>query len=144
LIGIIPDWKARGRRPMRPAWAARLSTLLSRLGRLVSGVSPLGGVSRDNSGQMLTRALTGSNVGTDLLVRSGGQSTLAVVDLVNGSATNVVQNENSAGGLVAVQDASPLSREVKALCFGALVWWPSQAGGATQRYWRVNVPATVS
>lgn len=83
-------------------------------------MSPLGGVSGDSFGQILTRALMDNNVVTDLPVRSGRLSTLAVVDLLNGSATNAVYDENSAGRSVAVQVSSPLSREVKALCFGAL------------------------
>jgi fructokinase len=120
LIDMIPDRTVSGQASYVPCVGGAIFNTAVALGRLGAGVSLLSGVSHDSFGQMLTQALTDNKVGTDLLVRSDRLSTLAVVHLVNGSATYAFYDENSAGRMLDVQDFPPLPSEIEALYFGGI------------------------
>ena len=90
------------------------------LGRLNVKVALASGVSRDSFGEMLAQVLAANNVGTDMLVRSDRLSTLAVVHLVNGSATYSFYDEKSAGRMLGVDDFAEVTPEVTALYFGGI------------------------
>lgn len=120
LIDMIPDRTDAGQAAYVPCVGGAIFNTAVALGRLGVGVSLLSGVSQDSFGQMLAQALTDNNVGTDMLVRSDRLSTLAVVHLVNGSATYAFYDENSAGRMLDVQDFPGLPAQVKALYFGGI------------------------
>jgi len=120
LIDMIPGQTADGQMAYVPCAGGAIFNTAVALGRLDVPVALASGVSRDSFGLMLAQALTDNNVATDMLVRSDRLSTLAVVHLVNGSATYSFYDENSAGRNLAVQDFPLVQPEVAALYFGGI------------------------
>ncbi len=90
------------------------------LGRLGINTGFLSGISSDHFGQMLCDALQDSDVATDHLIRSERLTTLAMVHLINGSATYSFYDENSAGRMIAPADLPPVPDDVSTLYFGGI------------------------
>lgn len=120
LIDMIPGQSAAGETAHVPCTGGAIFNTAIALGRLGAKVALASGVSRDLFGEMLAQTLTDNHVGTDMLVRSDRLSTLAVVHLVNGSATYSFYDENSAGRMLDVCDFDAVPQDVSALYFGGI------------------------
>lgn len=90
------------------------------LGRLGAATAMLTGLSSDLFGQQLRGALQASQVDTRLIIASDRLSTLAFVHLVDGNATYLFFDENSAGRMLAPADMPALGDDISALFFGGI------------------------
>ncbi len=120
LIDMIPAQTADGRGSYVPCTGGAIFNTAVALGRLNVDAGLLSGVSRDSFGELLVQTLTDNNVCRDLLVRSDRLSTLAVVHLVDGSATYSFYDENSAGRMLTQSDVPIIPDTVSTLYFGGI------------------------
>ena len=91
------------------------------LGRQGVDIGLFSGVSTDLFGDVLTAALAASNVNTKHLLRSERPTTLAFARLVDGKASYVFYDENTAGRMIANTDIpAELPPTIDALFFGGI------------------------
>jgi len=90
------------------------------LGRLGADVGLLTGLSTDQYGGLIEKHLDGSNVSTDLCIRSDRPTTLAVVTLVDGQAQYHFEDEGSAQRMIEVSDLPVLPDNLEAMSFGSI------------------------
>jgi fructokinase len=100
------------------------------LGRLGAPVEFLAGLSSDLFGELLRQTLAKSNVGVRYAAISGRPTTLAFVRLVDGKASYVFYDENTAGRMLSVGDLPQLGDDVSAMLFGAISLIPEPCGSA--------------
>ena len=120
LIDMIPAPASGGATAYVPHTGGSVFNTALALGRLGGSVSFLSGVSTDPFGQMLCASLEQAGVRTDLLIRSGRLTTLAMVHLVDGSATYSFYDDTSAGRMIQPEDAPDLPADVSTLFFGGI------------------------
>ena len=120
LIDMIPAPTTTGGEGFVPhAGGAVFNTAIA-LARLEAPTGLLTGLSTDMFGQMLDTTLADNGVARDMIVRSDRPSTLAFVQLVDGSAQYTFMDENSAGRMLRPEDMPDLGPEVEALFFGGI------------------------
>ncbi|KMW58473.1 Fructokinase [Candidatus Rhodobacter oscarellae] len=90
------------------------------LGRLGAPSSFVCGLSNDFFGEMLVETLQAAKVRTDLSIRSERPTTLAFVRLVEGQATYLFYDENTAMRMVTPQDMPKVPADADALVFGCI------------------------
>lgn len=100
------------------------------LGRLGVPVEFFSGLSSDLFGELLRDTLHASHVGTRFVRVSGRPTTLAFVRLVDGQASYVFYDENTAGRMLAAGDLPELDDRIAALHFGAISLIPEPCGSA--------------
>lgn len=120
LIDMIPVPQAEGGSAFVPHSGGAIFNTAIGLGRLGVPAAMLSGVSNDLFGQQLASDLRANNVETGLLIRSDRLTTLAIVHLVDGSATYSFYDENSAGRMIAEADLPDVPETVQALYFGGI------------------------
>ena len=120
LIDMIPAPTTTGGEGFVPhAGGAVFNTAIA-LARLEAPTGLLTGLSTDMFGQMLDTTLADNGVARDMIVRSDRPTTLAFVQLVDGSAQYTFMDENSAGRMLRPTDMPDLGPEVEALFFGGI------------------------
>ena len=112
LIDMIPAPTTTGGEGFVPhAGGAVFNTAIA-LARLEAPTGLLTGLSTDMFGQMLDTTLADNGVARDMIVRSDRPTTLAFVQLVDGSAQYTFMDENSAGRMLRPTDMPDLGPEV--------------------------------
>jgi fructokinase len=120
LIDMIPQADAGGGQSLKPhAGGAVFNTAIA-LGRLGHQTKFLSGVSTDLFGKVLLDELHSSNVETDLLVQSDRPTTLAFVELVDGHASYVFYDENTAGRMLDPDNLPDIPDTASAMYFGGI------------------------
>lgn len=119
LIDMIPIGADPGAGFLPHVGGAIFNTAIA-MGRLGAPVGLFSGLSTDFFGDLLLSKLQESNVTTTLCPRSNKPTTLAFVQLSNGSAEYTFYDENSAGRTLSELDLPDLSKEMAALYFGGI------------------------
>ncbi|WP_370229515.1 carbohydrate kinase [Cognatishimia sp.] len=119
LIDMIPVKTAGGEGFEPHAGGAIYNTSIA-LGRLGTDVAMVTGLSNDLFGQQLDAGLRDSGVDTSLVVYANRPTTLAFVKLVEGQATYLFYDENSAGRMLNPSDFADVPEAAKALYFGGI------------------------
>lgn len=119
LIDMIPAKTAGGEGYEPHAGGAIFNTSIA-LGRLGVDVAMVTGLSRDLFGEQLRDGLTQSGVDTSMVVPSDRPTTLAFVKLVEGQATYLFYDENSAGRMLTYADFPEVPDTAKAMYFGGI------------------------
>jgi fructokinase len=119
LIDMIPATTENGYGFEPHSGGAIYNTSIA-LGRLGADVGLVSGLSTDLFGQQLTEGLKASKVSTEMIVASGRPTTLAFVKLIDGHATYVFYDENSAGRMVQFEELPAVPDHAKALYFGGI------------------------
>lgn len=117
---MLPRKLEQGGEGFYPVPGGALFNTAISLGRLGESVGLVSGVSTDLFGEDLIASLAASNVETGLCVRSDRLSTLAFVKFVDGNATYLFFDENSAGRMLDVADLSAIPQGATTLHFGAI------------------------
>ena len=99
LIDMIPVETSGGDAFVPHSGGAIFNTAIA-LGRLGGSASMVTGLSDDLFGQQLRDGLEASHVDTSLVIASDRPTTLAFVKLVDGHASYVFYDENSAGRMI--------------------------------------------
>ena len=120
LIDMIPEPTSCGQVGFVPHCGGAVFNTAIALGRLGVGTGMLTGLSNDMFGRQLSDALTSSCVGTHHVVTSNRPTTLAFVNLVNGHASYVFYDENSAGRMLGPQEMPQLQSDISAMYFGGI------------------------
>ncbi|WP_406736775.1 carbohydrate kinase family protein [Thioclava sp. GXIMD4215] len=120
LIDMIPTPTVSGGEGFVPHNGGAVFNTAIALGRLGQTAGMLTGLSSDLFGQQLDQGLRDSQVDTQLCIRSDRPTTLAFVKLVDGHASYVFYDENSAGRMLTEADLPPLPDSVNALYFGGI------------------------
>lgn len=128
LIDMLPRETAAGEPAYAPyAGGAVFNTAIA-LGRLGIPVEFFSGLSTDFFGVMLGETLAASRVGVRYASRSARPTTLAFVRLVDGHASYLFYDENTAGRMIEPADLPQLDDAVQALQFGAISLIPEPCG----------------
>ena len=106
LIDMLPRTLEAGEPAFMPAAGGAVFNTAIALARLGAPAGFLGGLSTDGFGDMLAGALVRSGVDIGLSPRSGLPTTLAFVTLVDGQASYMFYDENSAGRMVSADRKS--------------------------------------
>jgi len=120
LIDMLPRDTTDGGSAFRPFVGGSVFNTANALGRLGQPVGFFSGISTDFFGEMLLDSLHASNVDTRFAARSDRPTTLAFVKLVDGNATYLFYDENSAGRMIYEDDIPAIGDEVEALFFGCI------------------------
>lgn len=120
LIDMIPSPASEGPTSYTPHVGGAVFNTAIALGRLGVKTGFISGISRDLFGDMLKQALAESHVGTDHVIMSNQPSTLAFVQLVEGSATYHFFDESSAGRMLTPEMTPEIPEEVSTLYFGGI------------------------
>lgn len=119
LIDMIPAKTEAGEGFVPHTGGAVYNTAIA-LGRLGAKTGMVSGLSSDLFGAQLTADLNASHVDTSHVVMSDRPTTLAFVKLVDGHATYVFYDENSAGRMITAADMPTLPADTKAAFFGGI------------------------
>ncbi|MFK7751345.1 MAG: carbohydrate kinase [Sedimentitalea sp.] len=120
LVDMIPAETTNGATGFVPHVGGSVLNTAVALGRLGSKVDLMTGLSSDQFGQRIEAALSASNVGATLSVRSARPTTLAFVHLVDRHATYNFYDENSALSGIVADDLPALPDALKAAFFGGI------------------------
>ena len=120
LIDMIPTATETGKEGFVPHDGGAIFNTAIALGRLGRECAMVSGISTDLFGVQLAHGLEASGVKTDLLMRSDLPTTLAFVTLVEGKASYLFYDENSAGRMIREEDLPDLPEETEALYFGGI------------------------
>ncbi|MEO0946368.1 MAG: carbohydrate kinase [Pseudomonadota bacterium] len=120
LIDMLPRETTDGGQAFQPFVGGSVLNTASALGRLGQPVGFFSGISNDLFGEMLMERLEASNVDTRFAARSNRPTTLAFVHLVDGNASYVFYDENSAGRMLYEDDIPPLDDGIDGLFFGCI------------------------
>lgn len=132
LIDMLPRTSTEDEAAFAPhAGGAVFNTAIA-LGRLGAPAGFLCGISTDLFGQVLIDTLAASKVDAGLAIRSDRPTTLAFVTLVNGQASYVFYDENTAGRMITAADLPALPDSVTTLFFGGISLMVEPGGAAYQ------------
>ena len=120
LIDMIPREDADGGHCLKPHVGGAVFNTAIALGRLGVSSTFLSGISKDLFGKLLLDALHYSNVQTDLAMLSDRPTTLAFVELVDGQATYIFYDENTAGRMLDPNELPSIPDVTKAMYFGGI------------------------
>ncbi len=120
LIDMLPRETEAGEKAFAPYPGGAVFNTAIALGRLGTEAGFFSGLSTDLFGTILTEALAGSKVTSDLAVRSDRPTTLAFVTLTDGHAKYAFYDENTAGRMLMPDDIPALPDDVTALFFGGI------------------------
>lgn len=136
LIDMLPRVSTAGEPSFSPYVGGAVFNTAIALGRLEVPVGFFTGLSSDFFGQMLAEALTGSGVRLDYVKTSGLPTTLAFVRLVDGHATYLFYDENTAGRMLTQDDLPTIGEEVKAMHFSCISLIPEPCGSTYEALMR--------
>ena len=120
LIDMIPAVTAQGATAYVPHPGGAIFNTAVALGRLGLDVGLLSGVSTDAFGRLLSETLAANGVATQYLMRSDRLTTLALLQMENGSARYAFYDENSAGRGVTPAEVPSIGAAVEVLYFGGI------------------------
>jgi len=130
LIDMLPRTLPDGAGVLLPVPGGALFNTSVALGRLGAPAGYFGGLSTDLFGERLAAQLASSGVDISLCPRSLRPTTLAFVELVDGSARYTFYDEGTAGRCLAEADLPALPDAATALHFGAISLAQEPCGGA--------------
>lgn len=130
LIDMLPRDSTQGEPAFAPYAGGAVFNSAIALGRLGVPVEFFCGLSTDFFGDMLRATLAASKVGTRFAPSSERPTTLAFVRLVEGHATYLFYDENTAGRMIEASDLPDLPEDAQALLFGGISLIP-EPGGST-------------
>lgn len=133
LIDMLPMQGANGQAGFQPATGGAVFNTAVALGRLEARVGYFGGLSEDMFGDMIRADLDGAGVDHALSPVSARPTTLAFVRLVDGQASYVFYDENSATRMLDEADLPSLPEDAKALFFGGISLVSEPCGAAFER-----------
>jgi fructokinase len=120
LIDMLPRKLGDGSDVFLPVPGGAIFNTAISLGRLGTESALLCGISLDMFGEQLIETLEASNVDCSLSVRTNLPTTLAFVKLVDGSATYLFYDENSALQMLQPTQVQPLPKKASVLHFGCI------------------------
>ncbi len=120
LIDMLPRQTTDGGEAFQPFVGGSVFNTANALGRLDQPVGFFSGISTDFFGEMLLETLEASGVDASFAVRSDRPTTLAFVRLVDGHASYIFYDENSAGRMLFENDIPAIDDSIKALFFGCI------------------------
>ncbi|MCW2307194.1 carbohydrate kinase family protein [Rhodobium gokarnense] len=130
LIDMLPRQTPAGEAAFAPFVGGAVYNTARAIGRLGAPAGFFCGISTDFFGDMLRDGLVESKVDISPVVESDRPTTLAFVKLVDGQASYIFYDENSASRMVTVDDLPALPSSVKALFFGGISLIPEPCGTA--------------
>ncbi|MCO4317829.1 carbohydrate kinase [Phyllobacterium sp. 21LDTY02-6] len=128
LIDMLPRVTEAGETAFSPYVGGAVFNTAVALGRLGVPTEFYSGLSSDFFGQMLRDSLAQNHVGSRYAHISPQPTTLAFVRLVDGQASYIFYDENSAGRSLAPEHLPELDANVTALQFGAISLIPEPCG----------------
>jgi fructokinase len=128
LIDMLPRQSSAGEMAFAPYVGGAVFNTAIALGRLELPVSFFTGISTDFYGDMLAETLKRSNVDLGRVKFSDQPTTLAFVRLVDGHATYLFYDENTAGRLLYPEDMPAVGDDVEAMHFSCISLIPEPCG----------------
>jgi fructokinase len=128
LIDMLPRQTAAGETAFAPYVGGAVFNTAIALGRLELPVGFFTGLSTDFYGDMLRDTLQASNVGLSRVKFSDRPTTLAFVRLVDGHATYLFYDENTAGRMLYAEDMPVIGEDVEAMHFSCISLIPEPCG----------------
>jgi fructokinase len=128
LIDMLPRESGAGEPSFAPYVGGAVFNTSVALGRLDIPVGFFTGVSTDYFGGLLSDALKASNVKLDFIKFSDLPTTLAFVRLVDGHATYLFYDENTAGRMLYESDLPAIGDGVEAMHFSCISLIPEPCG----------------
>ena len=136
LIDMLPRQSKDGEPCFSPYVGGAVFNTAVALGRLGMPVEFFTGISTDLFGKQLSDALVTSKVGLARIKFSPRPTTLAFVHLVDGHATYMFYDENTAGRMLYEADLPALGPEVEALHFSCISLIPEPCGSTYESLMR--------
>lgn len=143
LIDMLPRTSTVGEATFAPYVGGAVFNTAIALGRLDIPVGFFTGISTDYFGQMLRETLEASKVRLDLVKFSDLPTTLAFVRLVDGHATYMFYDENTAGRMLTEADLPAISADVEAMHFSCISLIPEPCGSTYEALMRREAPKRV-
>jgi fructokinase len=128
LIDMLPRQTGAGEAAFAPYVGGAVFNTAIALGRLGVPTEFFSGISSDFFGQMLRDSLAQNHVGTRYAHISPQPTTLAFVRLVDGQASYIFYDENSAGRSLTTDHLPVLDDNVTTVQFGAISLIPEPCG----------------
>ncbi|MDJ0640689.1 MAG: carbohydrate kinase [Paracoccaceae bacterium] len=120
LIDMLPRETTEGGAAYQPFVGGSVFNTANALGRLGQPVGFFSGISTDFFGEMLMDTLNASGVDASFAARPDRPTTLAFVRLVDGHASYLFYDENSAGRMLSTADIPTVSDQIDTLFFGCI------------------------
>ena len=136
LIDMLPRESKDGEPAFAPYVGGAVFNTAIALGRLGMPVEYFTGISTDLFGKQLSDALVASKVGLKRIKFSARPTTLAFVHLIDGHATYMFYDENTAGRMLYEVDLPELGAEVEALHFSCISLIPEPCGSTYESLMR--------
>jgi len=136
LIDMLPRESAAGETCFAPYVGGAVFNTAIALGRLGLPVGFFTGISTDFFGAMLKDALAASDVRFDYLRQSPRPTTLAFVRLLNGHASYLFYDENTAGRMLTISDLPEIGDDVAAMHFSCISLIPEPCGSTYEALMR--------
>ena len=136
LIDMLPRESKDGEKTFAPYVGGAVFNTAVALGRLGVPVQFFTGISTDLFGKQLSDALVASKVGLDPIKFSARPTTLAFVHLIDGQATYMFYDENTAGRMLYEADLPVLGPAVEALHFSCISLIPEPCGSTYESLMR--------
>lgn len=144
LIDMLPRRSTLNEPAFAPYSGGAVFNSAVALGRLGVPVEFFSGLSSDLFGEQLRETLAESNVGARYAHISPRPTTLAFVRLVDGHASYVFYDENTAGRMLSAADLPQLDGDIDALLFGAISLIPEPCGSAYESLMQREAPTRVT
>ena len=136
LIDMLPRQSSAGEPSFAPYVGGAVFNTAVALGRLDIPVGFFTGISTDYFGGLLKEALSASNVALDYVKFSDRPTTLAFVRLVDGHATYLFYDENTAGRMLFETDLPAIGDDVEAMHFSCISLIPEPCGATYEALMR--------
>lgn len=136
LIDMLPRETTAGEPTFAPYVGGAVFNTSIALGRLDLPVGFFTGISTDYFGTMLRDTLRASNVDLERVKFSDLPTTLAFVRLVNGHATYLFYDENTAGRMLYEADMPAIGDDVEAMHFSCISLIPEPCGSTYEALMR--------
>lgn len=136
LIDMLPRQSVAGEPAFSPYVGGAVFNTSIALGRLGIPVGFFTGISTDFFGDLLRDALTASDVALDFVKFSDLPTTMAYVRLVDGHATYLFYDENTAGRMLYEADLPAIGDEVEAMHFSCISLIPEPCGSTYEALMR--------
>lgn len=136
LIDMLPRTTGAGEASFAPYVGGAVFNTAIALGRLGVPVGFFSGISSDFFGQMLRDSLAASGVELGYVKTSDLPTTLAFVRLVDGHATYLFYDENTAGRMLVEADLPDIGDEIAAMHFSCISLIPEPCGSTYEALMR--------
>jgi fructokinase len=136
LIDMLPRQSSAGEPSFAPYVGGAVFNTAVALGRLDIPVGFFTGISTDYFGGLLKEALVASKVELDYVKFSDRPTTLAFVRLVDGHATYLFYDENTAGRMLFEEDLPAIGEDIEAMHFSCISLIPEPCGSTYEALMR--------